>query len=183
MTGPDTVRCVPGALELLTTDRLELTRLVPADHDFLARLWNNPAVAATLGGLRPPAEIATRVARLERLWSNLGYGVWIMRTPTGPIGYCGLAPTDVGGPGGVELLYAQLPEEWGNGYVTEAARLIVDVALDPLDGLGLDEVVAFTLATNTASRTVMERCGFTFAGAVEHAGLPHVLYRRFPGNP
>ena len=44
-------------------------------------------------------------------------------------------------------------------------------------GLGLDEVVAFTLPTNTPSRAVLERLGFTFAGDVVHADLLHVLYR------
>lgn len=65
--------------------------------------------------------------------------------------------------------------------MTEAAQAILDVAPDPGAGLGLDEVVAFTLPTNLASRAVMERTGFTFAGDVEHAGLAHVLYRRRGG--
>jgi [ribosomal protein S5]-alanine N-acetyltransferase len=161
----------------LRTDRLELVRLSPDDRDFLVRLWDDPDVAATLGGPKPPAELDARVARLVGHWTDSGYGAWIMHTATEPIGYCGLAPTTVGGPGGVELLYAQLPTAWGHGYVTEAARAVVDVAFDPFAGLGLDEVVAFTLPSNRASRAVMERSGFTFAGDVVHADLPHVLYR------
>ena len=162
----------------LTTDRLELTRLTPDDRDFLVGLWDDPAVAATLGGIKTPDVNDARVEQLVGDWDEHGYGVWIMRTTDRSVGYCGLAPTDVGGPDGVELLYAQLPEVWGNGYVTEAARAVLDVAFDPVDGLGLGEVVAFTLPTNLASRAVMERSGFRFAGDVEHAGLPHVLYRR-----
>ena len=34
-----------------------------------------------------------------------------------------------------------------------------------------------TLPSNTASRAVLERSGFVYAGVVEHAGLSHVLYR------
>jgi len=172
---------VPAAPEALTTDRLELSRLTAHDRDFLARLWADPAVAATLGGLVSPDVLDARFHRLVGHWTDHGYGTWIMHTATGPIGYCGLAPTDVGGPGGVELLYAQVPAARGHGYVTEAAQAILDVALDPGAGLGLDEVVAFTLPTNLPSRAVMERTGFTFAGDVEHAGLPHVLYRRRGG--
>jgi [ribosomal protein S5]-alanine N-acetyltransferase len=168
---------VPAAPEALTTDRLELTRVTADDRDFLMRLWADPAVAPTLGGPVPSDVLDARMTRLVGHWTDHGYGAWIMHTASGPIGYCGLARTDVGGPGGVELLYAQLPTAWGHGYVTEAARAVLDVAFDPLAGLGLDEVVAFTLPTNRASQAVMERTGFTFAGDVEHAGLPHVLYR------
>jgi [ribosomal protein S5]-alanine N-acetyltransferase len=37
--------------------------------------------------------------------------------------------------------------------------------------------VAFTLATNQASRRVMEKVGGQFESDIVHAGLPHVLYR------
>jgi len=162
---------------MLTTDRLTLERVTPGDRAFLEALWTDPAVAATLGGVPDPDAVANRIARLLGRWSEVGFGTWIMRTSTGPVGYCGLAPTDVGGPGGVELLYAQRADVWGNGYVTEAARAVLAVAFDPVAGLGLTEVVAFTLPTNAPSRAVMERTGFTYVGDVEHAGLPHVLYR------
>jgi ribosomal-protein-alanine N-acetyltransferase len=161
----------------LRTLRLELVRITPDDRDFLVELWDDPRVAATLGGRKAPEVHDARIARLVGHWAEHGYGAWIAHTTTGPIGYCGLGPTDVGGPDGVELLYAQVPAAWGSGYVTEAARAVLDVAFDRVDGLGLAEVVAFTLPTNRASQAVMERCGFTFAGDVEHAGLPHVLYR------
>ena len=168
---------MPAAPDALTTDRLVLTRVSPSDRDFLARLWADPRVAATLGGAPDDAAVDARIARLFGRWAEVGFGTWVLRTPAGPVGYCGLAPTAVGGPGGVELLYAQLPDAWGNGYVTEAARAILAVAFDPVAGLGLPEVVAFTLPHNTGSRALMERLGFAYVGEVEHAGLAHVLYR------
>ncbi len=168
---------MPTAPETLTTDRLTLERVKPGDRAFLEELWTDPAVAATLGGVPDTDALDARIARLVGRWSEVGFGTWIMRTPNGPVGYCGLAPTDVGGPGGVELLYAQRGDAWGNGYVTEAARAVLALAFDPVDGPGLTEVVAFTLPTNAASRAVMERTGFTHVGDVDHAGLPHVLYR------
>jgi [ribosomal protein S5]-alanine N-acetyltransferase len=171
---PGTVPLVPAAPEAFATDRLTLTRVVADDRGFLGELWNLPDVAANLGGPRAPAAVAAGTDRLVGHWATLGYGIWILRIATGPIGYCGVAPTDVGGPGGIELLYAQLPTEWGNGYVTEAVRAVMGIAFDDL---GVEEVVAFTLTTNTASRAVMERTGFELEGAIEHAGLPHVLYR------
>ena len=43
--------------------------------------------------------------------------------------------------------------------------------------LGLADLVCFTLTTNRASQRVMEKVGFGFEREVEHAGLPHLLYR------
>jgi RimJ/RimL family protein N-acetyltransferase len=44
--------------------------------------------------------------------------------------------------------------------------------------LGLEEIVAFTLPHNVASRRVMEKVGFRYERDIEWAGLPHVLYRQ-----
>jgi RimJ/RimL family protein N-acetyltransferase len=37
--------------------------------------------------------------------------------------------------------------------------------------------VSFTLTTNRASQRVMEKAGLGFDRRIEHAGLPHLLYR------
>ncbi len=37
-----------------------------------------------------------------------------------------------------------------------------------------------TLPDNLASRRVMGKAGFAYEREIEHAGLPHVLYRREP---
>jgi len=46
----------------------------------------------------------------------------------------------------------------------------------------LVDVVSFTLPDNLTSRRVMEKLGFTFERDTRHAGLPHVLYRRFSAS-
>jgi hypothetical protein len=63
---------------------------------------------------------------------------------------------------------------WGQGLATELARKSVWVGFETL---GLSELVCFTLPTNGRSRRVMEKSGFRYERAFEHAGLPHVLYR------
>ena len=79
----------------------------------------------------------------------------------------------------MELAWALLPARWSAGFATKAARAAVAAARE----LTLPDVVAFTLPHNTASRRVMEKAGLRFAGEVEHAGLPHVLYRLSPPLP
>jgi hypothetical protein len=46
----------------------------------------------------------------------------------------------------------------------------------PVERLGMADIVAFTLATNQASRRVMGKVGCTAEREIVHAGLPHVLY-------
>jgi RimJ/RimL family protein N-acetyltransferase len=54
------------------------------------------------------------------------------------------------------------------------ARCVLAVAFG---ALGLAEVVGYTLPGNRRSRGVLEATGFSLAGELVHAGLPHLLYR------
>ena len=98
------------------------------------------------------------------------------RHPAAP-GRGGLQYTFVAGTNEVEVAWAIVPDRWGQGLATELARASVALAFDDLR---LREIVAFTLPHNVASRRVMEKSGFEYEGPIVHAGLPHVLYRRFP---
>ena len=91
------------------------------------------------------------------------------------VGRGGLQHTFVAGCDEVEVGWAIAPAHWGEGLATEMAHVAVEVAFDDL---GLGEIVAFTLPTNTASRRVMEKSGFVYECEIVHAGLPHVLYRQ-----
>ena len=124
------------------------------------------------------------VARLLRAdiehWNRHGFGPWtLVNHRTGAfVGRGGLAWTTVAGRRAVELPWSVVPERWGQGLATEAGAAAMDAARE----WGIDEVVAFTLTTNTASRRVMEKLGLEYAGEIEHAGLPHALYRAATGS-
>ena len=66
------------------------------------------------------------------------------------------------------------PDRRGEGLATELARAAIAVGFGPL---GRETLVALTLPDNRASRRVMEKAGLGYERDVEHAGLPHVLYR------
>jgi RimJ/RimL family protein N-acetyltransferase len=51
---------------------------------------------------------------------------------------------------------------WGRGYMTEAARALVDYGLRDLE---LNRVYAQVFADNPASRRVLEKAGMTYEGA------------------
>jgi ribosomal-protein-alanine N-acetyltransferase len=66
-------------------------------------------------------------------------------------------------------------ERWGEGLATELALASIDAGFGTL---GLDELIAFTLIHNRASRRVMEKAGLSYEREFLHVGLPHALYRR-----
>jgi ribosomal-protein-alanine N-acetyltransferase len=65
----------------------------------------------------------------------------------------GLWPADYLADGMVEVGWRLASAQWGAGYATEAAREALRVGFD---GLGLDEIVSFTVPQNVRSRRVME---------------------------
>ncbi len=74
----------------------------------------------------------------------------------------------------MEVGYGLAAAFWSQGLATEVARESVRVGFRVL---GLAKLVCFTLPTNVRSRRVMEKAGFLYEQEVEHAGLPHLLYR------
>jgi [ribosomal protein S5]-alanine N-acetyltransferase len=162
--------------ESFVTDRLAAHRVTDADEPFLAAMFADPQVHATLGGPRDAARIREMLDRMLANWERSGYGTWILedRSTGAPVGWVGLHDTETGGPGGVELLYAITSDRWREGLATEAGRAVVDFARESLDH---DELVCFTLVDNVGSQRTMRGLGFQEAGEVEHAGLPHVLTR------
>ncbi|MGZ4689220.1 MAG: GNAT family N-acetyltransferase [Acidimicrobiia bacterium] len=165
------------APETFTTDRLVARRIDRDDEAFLAAMFQDPNVNATLGGPRDAERTRETLDRMTGHWAQHGFGVWILRdrVTLEPVGWVGLHGTDVGGTGGVELLYAVASTRWREGLATEAGRAAIDVARD---SLGFDELVCFTMVENIGSRRTMEGLGFVYEREVEHAGLPHVLMRR-----
>jgi RimJ/RimL family protein N-acetyltransferase len=83
----------------------------------------------------------------------------------------------------VEVGWRLHPDQWGQGYATEAASASLRFGFDEAD---LEEIVAFTTTLNTRSQAVMERIGMVHdpEGDFDHPSVPkgsplrrHVLYR------
>jgi ribosomal-protein-alanine N-acetyltransferase len=169
-------------LDRVVTQRLVGTRPVFRDADELHPVMADERLAAwlwpgELGGPRTLSQVRALLVHDADHWRRHGWGPWVVRDrATGEvIGRVGLGHTEVAGRDEVEVAWLLAADRWGEGLATEMAVEAVRAAFDVI---GLDEVVAFTLVGNRASRRVMEKVGFTYEADVEHAGLPHVLYRR-----
>ncbi len=164
-------------LDELRTPRLLLTRMRPDEFDDLARMYRDPRVMSTLGGVRSAAQTAQYLEQVLAHWQQHGFGLWVARDLlTGQFaGRGGLRHATVEGRAEVEVGYGLLPEFWGRGLATELARESVRVGFAQLHR---PDLVSFTLPTNAASRRVMEKAGFRHERDITHADLPHVLYRQ-----
>jgi RimJ/RimL family protein N-acetyltransferase len=167
------------AVERIETPRMVGERLRPSHQDELMRLLRDPRVATTLWpGEATPTEAQVLHSLADKLdhWERYGFGLWLLRDrETGvAVGRGGLQHTHVGERDEVEAGWAIAPERWGQGLATELAHASIQTGFGEL---GLEQIVAFTLPTNLASRRVMEKSGFAYERDIRYSGRTHVLYR------
>lgn len=160
----------------LTTERLVGARLRAEDFDALCAMHRDPAVMATLGGVRTDERTRAFLAENLQHWTEHGFGLWIFRARTTGafVGRGGLRHVVLEGQSEVEVTYALAREAWGKGFATEIATAALDVAFRQL---ALRDLVAFAIPENVASRRVMEKVGFRYERDIVHQDQRHVLYR------
>jgi RimJ/RimL family protein N-acetyltransferase len=165
-----------SAPEEIRTERLVLHRLSAGDLDDLVAMHADRRMMKTLGGLQDETQTRAGLASNIAHWDEHGFGLYSVRNPSDGRfwGRCGLRHVHVDDADEVEIGWAIVADQWGNGYATEAARANLDLAFGTL---GLHDIVSFTLPYNDPSRRVMEKLGFLYEKDCWHAELPHVLYR------
>jgi RimJ/RimL family protein N-acetyltransferase len=157
---------------ILETPRLVMRQFTRDDVDNLFEL-NSPEVMRYLTGGRPTPreEIRDKVIpfhlavydRFDRL------GTWAAEsTATGEfLGWFHFRPgggTDITN---IDLGYRLRRTVWNKGYATEGSRALISMGFTDLD---IERVFAHTMAVNTASRRVMEKCGLTLVRTTPYEG-------------
>lgn len=151
-----------GGCPVLVTERLVLRTPHPEDTDALTCLANN-------------ARVATMVSRMPHPYTRKDATDFIRRAKTGAIGKCiyavtnsddgrflgccGIEPQD--DPATLELGYWIGEPHWGNGYATEAAHAVIDMAFRTRN---IDCIDVRCRVTNLGSRRVIHKSGFQFQG-------------------
>jgi RimJ/RimL family protein N-acetyltransferase len=165
-------------MTIVTTERLSLRPLLPADAEDYAAMRFHPEVARWL----PPAPgraqegdvVAAAQATIERFassWEQRRLAPWGVFREGRLIGHAGLNFIEQFD--GVEVLWALHPDAWGKGYATEAAGAALAYGFDTLE---LDSIFAITLEENRASRAVMERIGLTLRKRVDYKGFTGLVW-------
>lgn len=174
------------------TRRLTLRQFTAADADDLLALDGDPQVMRFLDArTKSLAQIQSEVLpRFLAYYDRYpGFGFWAAHTRSDGrfIGWFGLRPVTSTSaamvhwpdapPGDLAMAslgYRLRASAWGRGYATEGARALVRRAFTELD---VSQIVATTMAINTASRRVLEKAGLRYARTV-YLDWPDPL----PGN-
>ncbi|HEX6781474.1 MAG TPA: GNAT family N-acetyltransferase [Solirubrobacterales bacterium] len=161
------------------TERLLLRPPTPEDRSLYHAHFIQPEIERWL---RPPPLPPFTPGAVDELvegdrahWSDHRFGPWVLieRESGAFAGRGGLHWTTVEDTAMVELAWSVEPRLHGHGYATEMARAAIERSRE----LEMEELVALVLPANVASRRVAEKVGCDQKEEVEHAGLPHLLFR------
>jgi len=173
---------------ILETERLRLRNWQEDDRNLFREINADSKVMEFFPFRRSYAEADALMAKLNGMIADTGLGFYCLelKETREPMGFCGLSlvnmpeifPPDV-----VEIGWRLATRFWSNGYVTEAARALLDFAFDEKH---LDAVVSFAVPDNHRSTSVMKRIGLHRAAEMDfdhprvpdtHPHLkPHVVY-------
>ncbi|MBS3649897.1 GNAT family N-acetyltransferase [Pseudaminobacter sp. 19-2017] len=154
------------ARRILTTERLIMRQPRESDIPALVVLADNRHVAEMLARMPHPygeAEARTFIAMEQRRMVGAAYALTLAGNGT-LIGCAGLNATERG----LELGYWIGEPHWKQGFATEAAHALVDLAFEATD---TNVLHASCRVINPASRRVIHKCGFQYAGQ----GMMHSL--------
>jgi len=144
---------------LLVTERLVMRSPREADIPQLVLLADNRHVAQMLARMPYPygeSEARAFLAMAQSRKAGIVHALTLAGTGT-LVGCAGLTMTDRG----LELGYWIGEPYWRRGYATEAAHALVDLAFG---STGIQALQASTRVINPASRRVIHKCGFQYAG-------------------
>jgi RimJ/RimL family protein N-acetyltransferase len=150
----------------IETSRLLLRPWQSDDLAELTRLLADPEVTRyiILNGPFTPHELAEVSARTLQQWNHNGFGPWVaIEKATGRwVGRIGLNEiVDWPFPDKFEVGWELHQEFWGRGLATEGGRAAMRYGFEVV---GLARIMSASMATNTASRRVMDKCGLRFQG-------------------
>lgn len=160
---------------LLETQRLGFRLWRPDDLPLALQLWTDPQVMQFCASQIPSSaqveeRLRTEIERAEKY--NIQYWPIFNLENGAAVGCCGLHPWD----DKVELGYYLLPQYWGKGYASEAARAVVRYAFVQLK---IEPLYAQPHTDNESSKKLLENLGFTRIGGVdfyEPLGIPLFTY-------
>lgn len=144
------------------TDRLILRELDLDDAPFILTLVNQPSWIENIGDKNvhsiEDAERYLNEGPLKSYQEN-GFGLYCaeLKLKKYPIGLCGLVKRD--GLDYPDIGYALLPDFWGAGLASEAARATLEHAKSDL---GIPQVLGITAMKNASSMRVLEKIGLRY---------------------
>jgi [ribosomal protein S5]-alanine N-acetyltransferase len=162
--------------DAIETERLRLRRFGPGEADLVFRVMGDPLVMRHYPGVYDLARSRIVLENVLAAYERLGYSMLVVerRSDGAFVGQVGLLHwDDVDARADVEVAYMLVPERWGEGYATEAARACRDWAFEEL---GVDRVVSFIATENRPSIAVAQRNGMRRLKRLQHNRFGKPIY-------
>jgi [ribosomal protein S5]-alanine N-acetyltransferase len=160
---------------LVETERLFIRQWVPDDWKRFRPLGTDPRVLEYLT-TKPWSDERIRrfINKGIEVAKTRGWVLWpvIHREDAVLIGCCGFSDEF---PPDVEIGWRFLPEYWGRGLATEAARAVMRYGFDTFR---FERLVSVTHHANRRSIRVMEKLGMAFERRFMHKGTEVVCYAK-----
>ncbi len=141
----------------LKTQRLTLRQPTLADVKAIAGIVGDKRVSINLRRVPHPYTLDDATGFVTSCATS-GETVFLVETARETVGLVGLSWETEGVP---ELGYCFGVEHWGNGYATEAAQAVIDFGFEEFS---VERMTSGSRVVNTASRHVLEKCGFNWTG-------------------
>lgn len=163
-------------VDIIETERLWLRPIEKNDVDRIFLLDSNPEVMKYIGVpvVKELHESEKVIDRIQKQYIDYGIGRFavIEKATNLLIGWSGLkylTETINDHINIYDLGYRFLPEFWGKGYATEAAKPFVKLAFEELK---LEKLYAMAHAENIGSNKILQKLGFQQNGTfAEHDGI------------
>lgn len=161
----------------LETPRLKLEPYDDSHYEGLRVMDSDAGVMRYITGgiVKTPEETWEGIRRVQARWDKYNFSWWAIREKSsgaivGAACLQHLANVD-GAP--LEIGWRLVPDHMGKGYATEAAKAIVDYAVEQV---GATYLVAVADPENIPSQRVMQRLGMTYKAIEQHYDAPCVVY-------
>lgn len=146
---------------VVETPRLRVRNWLETDRPLFAEVNADPKVMEFFPRRRSREESDALMDEVKRRIDETGLGFFALalRETDEPIGFLGLARTDLEPhlpDGTVEIGWRLASRFWQRGYVTEASEAMLRYGFETN---GLAEIVSFAVEQNTRSTAVMHRLG------------------------
>ena len=145
------------SIPVLETKRLTLRAPRHEDVKAIAVLANDRRIAENTTRIPHPYRLANAEKFVANVNQRDGEACFVVVLDGTLIGACGVDPRE----DGAELGYWLGAGYWGHGFMTEAARAVIDYAFGDLRH---ETLQSGARVTNPASRRVLEKCAFQWTG-------------------
>ncbi len=172
-------------MDSLTTERLILRKFTGTDWRAVHEIFSHQDVARytyAMDAAQSRDWVTRRIKQQYRKSKTAVSWAITLREQERLIGYIELAPPlNIGRvcvPGELALEYALHRSFWGRGYMTEAAREMIDFAFETLQ---VPQLAATCETSNIASAQVLEKAGLVYAATFEklEPGFVEVPHHRY----